>query len=182
VTRAVIVGIGQPAAGDDGVGLLVARAVAARGHETRESADASILLTLFEDERRVVVVDAVVDGGVPGSVLQLDTGALASGPAPLSSHGLGVAEALALAGTLYGAACVARVAIVGVAIAVPAGLGVAEALELARTLYGARVAGNVQIVGIAIDPPTGGMLGLSPAVAAAVEPAAVLAVALADAE
>jgi hydrogenase maturation protease len=148
VTRAVIVGIGQPAAGDDGVGLLVARAVAARGHETRESADASILLTLFEDERRVVVVDAVVDGGVPGSVLQLDTGALASGPAPLSSHGLGVAETL----------------------------------ELARTLYGARVAGNVQIVGIAIDPPTGGMLGLSPAVAAAVEPAAVLAVALADAE
>jgi hydrogenase maturation protease len=148
VTRTVIVGIGQPAAGDDGVGLLVARALAARGHETRESADASILLTLLEDERRVVVVDAVIDGGVPGSVLQLDTGALASGPAPLSSHGLGVAEAL----------------------------------ELARTLYGAQVVGHVQIVGVAIDPPTGGMLGLSPAVAAAVEPAAVLAVALAGAE
>jgi len=116
-----------------------------RGHETRESADASILLTLLEDERRVVVVDAVVDGGVAGSVLQLDLGALASGPAPLSSHGLGVAEAL----------------------------------ELARTLYGAQVVAGVQIVGIAIDHPTGAMLGLSPAVAAAVEPAAVLAVALA---
>ena len=148
MTRAVIVGIGQPAAGDDGVGLLVARALTARGHETRESADASILLTLLEDERRVVVVDAVIDGGVPGSVLQLDTGALASGPAPLSSHGLGVAEAL----------------------------------ELARTLYGAQVVGDVRIVGIAIDHPTGGMLGLSPAVAAAVEPAALLAVALAGAE
>ena len=142
---AVFVGIGQPAAGDDGVGLLVARALAVRGHETRESADASILLTLLEDERRVVVVDAVVDGGVAGSVLQLDIGALASGPAPLSSHGLGVAEAL----------------------------------ELARTLYGAQVVAGVQIVGIAIDHPTGAMLGLSPAVAAAVEPAAVLAVALA---
>ena len=142
---AVFVGIGQPAAGDDGVGLLVARALAVRGHETRESADASILLTLLEDERRVVVVDAVVDGGVAGSVLQLDLGALASGPAPLSSHGLGVAEAL----------------------------------ELARTLYGAQVVAGVQIVGIAIDHPTGAMLGLSPAVAAAVEPAAVLAVALA---
>jgi hydrogenase maturation protease len=145
VKPAVIVGIGQPAAGDDGVGLLVARALAVLGHETRESADASILLTLLEDERRVVVVDAVVDGGVAGSVLQLDLGALASGPAPLSSHGIGVAEAL----------------------------------ELARTLYGAQVVGGVQIVGIAIDHPTGAMLGLSPAVAAAVEPAAVLAVALA---
>jgi len=148
VTRAVIVGIGQLAAGDDGVGLVVARALAARGHETRESADASILLTLLEDERRVVVVDAVVDGGAPGSVRQLDTGALVSGSAHLSSHGLGVAEAL----------------------------------ELARTLYGAQVAGDIRIVGIAIDHPTGAMLGLSPAVAAAVEPAAVLAVALAGAE
>jgi hydrogenase maturation protease len=94
------------------------------------------------------VVDAVIDGGVPGSVLQLDTGALASGPAPLSSHGLGVAEAI----------------------------------ELARTLYGAQVVGDVQIVGVAIDRPTGAMFGLSPAVAAAVEPAAMLAVALASAE
>jgi hypothetical protein len=40
---------------------------------------------------------------------------------------------------------------------------------------------HIQIVGVAIDPPTSGMLGLSPAVAAAVEPAAVLAIALAGA-
>jgi hydrogenase maturation protease len=143
---AVVVGIGQAAAGDDSVGLAVARALAARGLETRESADASVLLPLLEAERRVVVVDAVVDGGAPGSVIRIAAGALASGPTPLSSHGIGVAEALAIAGTLYGAGCVARVEIVGVAIARPAGAA----------------------------------FGLSPAVAAAVEPAAALAQALAS--
>ena len=143
---AVVVGIGQHAAGDDGVGLVVARALAARGIETRESADASVLLPLLEAGRRVVVVDAVTGGGAPGTVSRLDAGALASGPAPLSSHGIGVAEALALAHTLYGAACVAR----------------------------------VEIVGVAIERPAGPVFGLSPAVAAAVEPAAALAEALAD--
>lgn len=146
MTRAVIVGIGQHAAGDDAVGLLVVRALAARGLEIRESADASILLTLLEAERRVVVVDAVVGGGPPGAVLRLDTGALAGGPAPLSSHGLGVADAL----------------------------------ELARTLYGDHIVANVAIVGVAIDRPTGSTIGLSPAVAAAVEPAATLVAAIAS--
>jgi hydrogenase maturation protease len=141
---AVVVGLGQAAAGDDGVGLAVARTLAGRGIEIRESADASVLLGLLEAGRRVVLVDAVI-ADPPGAVLRLDAGALASGPAPLSSHGLGVAEAL----------------------------------ELARTLYGSDVAAEVAIVGIAIAPPAGLRLGLSPAVAAAVEPAAVLAAALA---
>jgi hydrogenase maturation protease len=141
---AVIVGIGQPAAGDDGVGLVVAQALAARGLATRQGADASIVLALVAAGRRVVVVDAVA-GGRPGTVLQLDLAALDDGPAPLSSHGLGVADALALA----------------------------------RILYGARVLDGVAIVGVAIERPRGGSFGLSPAVAAAVEPAAALAAALA---
>lgn len=141
---AVVVGIGQAAAGDDGVGLVVARALAARGVAVRESADASLLLSLVEDGRRVVVVDAVVGGGAPGAVMRLDTRALASGPAPLSSHGIGVAEAI----------------------------------ELAQTLYGDHAVSCVEIVGVAIDRPTGREVGLSPAVAAAVEPAAALVASL----
>lgn len=142
---AVVVGIGQLAAGDDGVGLAVAQTLAARGFETRESADASVVLVLLEAERRIVLVDAVVDGGAPGSVIRLAAGALASGPTPLSSHGIGVAEAI----------------------------------ELARTLYGAESVARVDIVGVAIARPTGAGFGLSPAVAAAVEPAAALAASLA---
>jgi hydrogenase maturation protease len=142
---AVVVGIGQHAAGDDGVGLVVARVLAERGLETREAADASVVLALLEAEHRIVLIDAVVGGGAPGSVLQLDPRALDSNPTPLSSHGIGVAEALALASTLYGAHVVARVAIVAIAIA----------------------------------PSPASRFGLSPEVAAAVEPAAALAAALA---
>lgn len=129
---AVVVGIGQPAAGDDGVGLVVARALAARGVEVREAADASVVLALLEAGRRVVIVDAVVGGGAPGAVVRLDPGALAAGPAPLSSHGLGVADAIELARTLYGEGA-ARVAIVGVAIERPAGaaLGLSPAVAAA---------------------------------------------------
>jgi len=130
---AVVVGIGQAAAGDDGVGLAVARALAARGVAVRETADASLVLALLEAERDVVVVDAVVGGGAPGSVIRLDPGALASGPTPLSSHGLGVAEALELARALYGTDVAARVAIVGVAIARPGttGIGLSPAVAAA---------------------------------------------------
>lgn len=145
---AVVVGIGQLAGGDDGVGLVVARTLAARGFETRESADASIVLSLLAAQRSVVLVDAVVGGGAPGSVLRLTADALGTGPRPLSSHGLGVAEALELASTLYGTPIGERVEIVGVAIARPVGsafglspavaAAVAPAAALAAALAGAR--------------------------------------------
>jgi hydrogenase maturation protease len=92
-----------------------------------------------------VLVDAVVGGGAPGSVVRITAEALGSAPQPLSSHGLGVAEAL----------------------------------ELASTLYGAAISERVEIVGVAIARPAGATFGLSPAVAAAVEPAAALAASLA---
>lgn len=137
--RAVVVGIGQLAAGDDGVGLLVARVLAARGHEVRESADASILLGLFEAGCRVVLVDAVVGGGPPGTVMRLGPRELAAGVAPLSSHGLGVAETLELARTLYGEPAIA---IVGVAIDRPehASLAVSPAVAAAIEAAAALVA------------------------------------------
>jgi hydrogenase maturation protease len=117
---AIIVGIGQLVAGDDGIGLAVARELAARGLAVRESADASIVLALLEADHRVVLVDAVGGGGPPGTVMQLDPAALGTGPTPLSSHGISVADAIALARTLYGDAAVARLAVIGIAIDRPA--------------------------------------------------------------
>ncbi len=140
---ATVLGIGQAAAGDDAIGLVVARALAARGVTVRESADASVLLALLEDGQRVVVVDAVVGGGAPGSVMRLDASALAAGPPPLSSHGIGVAEAIELARTLYGDRAVSRLEIVGVAIdrpsssAIGLSAAVAAAVEAAAALAAA---------------------------------------------
>jgi hydrogenase maturation protease len=138
---AIIVGIGQPTAGDDGVGLLVARTLAMRGVPALESTDATVLLSLLGEKRSVVVVDAVVGGGDAGAVLHLRPEALAEGPKPVSSHGLGVVEMLTLACTLHGADVVRR----------------------------------VEIVGVVIDGAPRFGDGLSPAVAAAVVPAAALA-------
>lgn len=143
---AIVVGIGQLVAGDDGVGLAVARELAARGVAVRESADASILLGLFDAGHRIVLVDAVAGGGPPGSLLRISPDALDGGPSPLSSHGLGVAEALAIA----------------------------------RMLYGTRAVAELAIIGIAIDRAHAHAVGLSPAVAAAVGPAADLAAELAS--
>ena len=116
---AVILGIGQPLAGDDGVGILVARALEARGVAAVESTDATILLTLLAGGRRVVIVDAVVGGGSAGDVLRIRPDTLGKGAQPVSSHGLGVTETLALACLLHGVDVSRAVEIVGVVIAAP---------------------------------------------------------------
>ncbi|HVV85226.1 MAG TPA: hydrogenase maturation protease, partial [Kofleriaceae bacterium] len=152
---AIVVGIGEAAAGDDAVGLCVARTVAARGHEARAAADASIVVGLLEAGRAVVLVDAVVDAGPPGTIVRLEPAALARGPTPLSSHGLGVAEAIELARALALPA-LASLAVIGIAIERPARATLPTAPDAAGT-------------------------GLSPAIAAAVGPAAALAISLARA-
>lgn len=131
---AVVVGVGQEAAGDDGVGLAVARALAGRGVEALASADASPILELLTAGRRVVLVDAVVGGGAPGDVVTLDPTALATGPRPISSHGLGAAEAIELAETLGGPGTLARLAIVGVVIARPRGVGLGLSPEVSAAV------------------------------------------------
>lgn len=130
----MVVGLGQDAAGDDGVGLAVARALAAAGGEARACADASIVVGLLAEGRRVVIVDAVVGGGPVGAIVELAADALATaGAAPLSSHGLGVAEAIDVARTLLGDEVARAVAIVGVVIAPPArgALGLSAAVAAA---------------------------------------------------
>lgn len=111
---AVVVGMGQDVAGDDAVGVLVARRLAAQGIAALESTDATVILALLAEGRRVVVVDAVVGNGAPGEVLHLRPATLAERASSVSSHGIGVAETLALAGILYGGDVLRAVEIVGV--------------------------------------------------------------------
>lgn len=132
--KAVVVGIGQAMAGDDGVGLVVARALKAMGIPAREASDASILLELFERQERVILIDAVVCSAAPGTVMQLDEHALATGAAPISSHGIGVADAIALGRSLYGDAAVARLTLIGIAIARPTTLSLHLTEPVARAV------------------------------------------------
>ena len=99
-----VLGVGSPA-GDDGVGLEVARRLAARppdGVEVRAvDRRGAELLELLDGADSVIVIDAARSGAPLGTVHELPLAALPRDPsAPLSSHGVGVQAALALADAL----------------------------------------------------------------------------------
>ncbi|KYF91531.1 hydrogenase expression/formation protein hupD [Sorangium cellulosum] len=96
-----IIGLGQRAAGDDAAGLAVLEALRRQGlpgdAELVEARDASALVSLLQTPATVVVVDAVL-ASPSGEVLDLSLSDLAAGaPVPVSTHGLGVAQAIELA-------------------------------------------------------------------------------------
>jgi hydrogenase maturation protease len=114
----LVIGVGNPDAGDDAAGRLVARRLAQRngcaaGAPTpvlREcEGEATALMEAWTGFDDVAVVDACQDAGAPGRIHVVgpgDSGRLAllrpggHASARRSSHGLGVAEAVALAGAI----------------------------------------------------------------------------------
>ena len=99
----VVIGVGNRDRGDDAIGLLLVDALAGRLPDTvtiAHEGDMSHLPLLWSSEDDVVIVDAVVDEAVAaGEVRLLETSDLQQRSA-LSTHGLGVADALALAARL----------------------------------------------------------------------------------
>lgn len=101
--RPLVIGIGNRLRGDDGVGPMVVDLVRARHGDTVATVvvegDLSDLAMRWHPDRDVVVVDAMVGGRQPGTIAVLD-GLAAISPrsdGPLSSHGVGLADAIALA-------------------------------------------------------------------------------------
>ena len=105
--RMMIVGCGNPEAGDDSVGLEIVRRLDEHGDCAcglrAETAPGVELLELFPLADVILFVDAVVSGGVPGTLYltslpskELEPQALGS----LSSHGWGVGEVVKLANAL----------------------------------------------------------------------------------
>lgn len=102
----LIIGLGNPWRGDDGVGPHVARALAGLsrpGVSVQNAAqDALSLIQAWQGVQQVYVIDAVQAGAKEGAILRLDA---LHDPLPTvgaySSHGLGLAEAVALARQLH---------------------------------------------------------------------------------
>ncbi len=105
--RSLIVGCGNPEAGDDSVGLEIVRRLDEHGDcgcDLRaETAPGIELLELFPLADVILFVDAVVSGGAPGTLFltslpsrELEARALGS----LSNHGWGVGEVVKLADAL----------------------------------------------------------------------------------
>jgi hydrogenase maturation protease len=101
--RLKVIGVGNEWRGDDAVGLLVVRRLKADQPPEVSIAECRGTVTAvreaWKDAAGVIVVDAVVSGGRPGSIYRFDAHGdglpvqLSRSP---SSHGWGVAEALAL--------------------------------------------------------------------------------------
>ncbi len=148
---ALLIGLGNPDRGDDGVGIEVARRVAEMGRpgiEALEVDDPSTLLDTWVGAGRVVVVDAITSGRASGTVSTLDA---TEGALPTGGWAAGGTHAL----------------------------GLAAAVELSRAL--GRLPRSLVVVGVEVDGARATAAqgeGLSPAVAAAVE-SAVAAVLLA---
>lgn len=163
--RILVAAVGQAFAGDDGVGLAVARGLREEvppGVEICELADPARLIELGAGRKRVIVVDALLppaDAGAGCSaaarrsqapaerVLVLSPEELERRRAtPVSSHGLGVAAALALLAMLHQPA--PEIVLVGVVIDAPrryrnaltptAAAAVPAAVRTVRALLGAR--------------------------------------------
>jgi hydrogenase maturation protease len=98
-----VIGVGNEWRGDDAAGLLVARRLKAEPQLRVEIAEsrgtAGAVREAWRDAAGVIVVDAMVSGGRPGTIHRFNAHG-AGVPAELSrtpsSHGWGVAEALAL--------------------------------------------------------------------------------------
>lgn len=124
VVQTRVIGIGQPAAGDDHVGIAVARALRAQtipaGVELHEITDVARLVDLFEGIQRAILIDAVVSDNRPGNIQCLTLEDLESDPVtPLSSHGMSVTDAIGLAHTLSAAATRCDIHIIGITIKPP---------------------------------------------------------------
>lgn len=116
-----IVGVGQRFAGDDGVGREVVQRLLAEGIPARGVDDgAGLLNVLVGGASRVLVIDAVVGGGIPGTIHVLDRADLEEGPRPVSSHGITVLEAIRLAALSNPAL---EVVLIGISIDPPSSLG-----------------------------------------------------------
>ncbi|HLA66729.1 MAG TPA: hydrogenase maturation protease [Acidimicrobiia bacterium] len=95
----VIIGVGNPDRGDDGVGIVVAAiAGSLTGVAVRTVNDPFDILDAWGFADRAVVIDATKGTSAPGVVTVFDVGAQPFPPAfpSSSSHGLGIADAVAL--------------------------------------------------------------------------------------
>lgn len=129
--RPCIVGVGEPLAGDDAVGIRVVERLREGGGasdaELYTLRDPSELTTLLPGRSRALVVDALLAPDRAGTVevVELERGrtVLPETRRSLSSHGVDSLMAIELGRVLAGSEPFPRVSLLTIAIARPIGLG-----------------------------------------------------------
>lgn len=97
--KPLLIGLGNPDRGDDGVGVLVARDFPAESMDVcLARGEATELLALLQGREAVYLVDCVCTGAPPGTLHRFEGELPRTGNA--STHGMGLAEAVELARVL----------------------------------------------------------------------------------
>lgn len=128
----IVIGVGNRDRGDDAVGPLVVDRLGSTLPCFESNGDPSALISLFDRDSEVIIVDAMVTGGAPGSISSAGLAEAGGTASELSghgsTHGFGVLEALELARAL--GALPPRVTLVGVeASSFEPGSGLSPELE-----------------------------------------------------
>jgi hydrogenase maturation protease len=104
--RKLIIGVGNPYCGDDGVGPAVARRLKIYVPDDiqirEQGADGATLIESWKHAEEVILIDAVCSGAKAGSVHRFDTYVepiLRKQP-PFSTHAMGISEAIELSRVL----------------------------------------------------------------------------------
>ncbi len=133
---ALLIGLGQPHRGDDGVGAEVARRAVTRGLgdvEVLQTDDPASLIDTWAGADRVVVVDAMLSGNPPGTLRTLDvtdTPLPTDGWSAGGTHALGLSAAVELSRAL--GRLPQRLTVVGIEIStVSTGAGLSRAVDAA---------------------------------------------------
>jgi hydrogenase maturation protease len=106
MTTALVVGIGNPDRGDDGIGPLVARRLVGRAPPEvtiiERAGDTLALIDDWTGYEIVILIDAAAPGANPGSIYRIDllTTQLPADISFSSTHAFGVGNAVGLARTL----------------------------------------------------------------------------------
>lgn len=98
----IVIGVGNPWRGDDGIGHAVVHALQDTPGLTTAttSGEPAELMDLWRGYEHVILVDAIVTGAAPGTLHRLDAREPLPRGARYSSHGIGLAEAVELARSL----------------------------------------------------------------------------------
>jgi hydrogenase maturation protease len=100
--RCLVIGIGNPDRGDDAVGRIVARRLQAQKapgvRVVEHSGEAASLIVCLDGAEAAYLIDAMVTGAPPGTISRFDVAAteLPRVMFGMSTHGLGLAEAIEL--------------------------------------------------------------------------------------
>lgn len=113
--RAIVVCIGNELIADDAAGFEVYRRLSPLPARVEYLAVGGIdLISLLEGESDLIVVDAVQLGAPPGTVHVIPWEELPSGAAEISSHGVGLKEAIEIGKILVPEQIPERVTLVGI--------------------------------------------------------------------